>query len=281
MSEHDATSDVRRSWDAVAGAWEQHRARLFDGFRHVSEWLVAQADPQPGETVVDLAAGPGETGFLAAERVGERGRVLSTDLAPGMVEAAQRGAAARQLDNVECRVMDAQAMDLPDDSVDAVICRLGFMLMPDPGRAMHEVRRILRPGGRLAYAVIGAPDRNAWMGLMVMSFVSRGHAPSAGDPFGPGGPFSLADPARNAELLGAAGFAHVDLHELSGAFEFADVDDHWNFQLAIAGPVADLAASVDADELAEVKKVLGTAMEPHKSGDSYPLSSHLVGVVAS
>lgn len=281
MGDPDATRDVRRSWDAVAGGWEQHRARIFDGFRHVSDWLLAQADPQPGDTIVDLAAGPGETGFLAAERVGERGRVLSTDLAPGMVEAARRGATDRQLDNVECRVMDAQAMDLSDSSVDAVICRLGFMLMPDPGRAMHEVRRVLKPSGRLAYAVIGAPDRNAWMSLMVMSFLARGHMPGGGDPFGPGGPFSLADPTRNAELLRTAGFVNVDVHELSGALEFADVDDHWNFQLAVAGPVADMAAAVDDDELAEIKTALGTAMEPHKDGDSYALSSHVIGVVAS
>lgn len=281
MNESDATSDVRRSWDAVASGWEQHRTRIFDGFRHVSEWLIEQTDPKSGQTILDLAAGPGETGFLAAEHVGAPGRVLSTDLAPGMVEAARRGAAARELDNVECRVLDAQAMDLPDSSVDAVICRLGFMLMPDPGRALQEVRRVLRPGGRLAYAVIGAPDRNAWMSLMVMSFVSRGHMPGGGDPFGPGGPFSLADPARNDELLRAAGFTSVDVHELTGAFEFADVDDHWNLQMAIAGPVADLAAAIDADELSQIKQALGTAMEPHKDGDHYELSSHLVGVVAA
>jgi ubiquinone/menaquinone biosynthesis C-methylase UbiE len=281
MSDADATDEVRRSWDGVAQAWDQHRARVFEGFRHVSDWLIEQVDPQPGETVIDLAAGPGETGFLAAERVGAEGRVLSTDLAPGMVEAARRGAAARQLDNVECRVVDAQAIDLPDDTVDAAICRLGFMLMPDPGRAFQEVRRILRPGGRLAYATIGAPDRNAWMSLMVMSFVSHGHAPSGGNPFGPGGPFSLADPDRHAELLGAAGFTNVGVHDLVGAFSFADVDDHWSFQLAIAGPVADMAAKLSADELAAVKQALETAMEPHRSGDHYELSSHLVGVIAS
>ena len=281
MSELDATSEVRRSWDAVAQGWEEHRSRVFDGFRHVSEWLVDQVDPQPGETVVDVAAGPGETGFLAAERVGERGRVLSTDLAPGMVEAARRGAATRQLDNVECRVMDAQAMDLPDQTADAVICRLGFMLMPDPEAALREVRRILKPGGKLAYAVIGAPDRNAWMGLIMMSFVSRGHMPSGGSPFGAGGPFSLADPARNVELVRAAGFSSVDVEELTGAFDYMDVDDHWNLQLALAGPIADMAAAADPDELAEIKKALASAMEPHKRGDHYELSSHLLGVVAS
>lgn len=275
------TGNVRRSWNAVAGGWEQHRVRIFDGFRHVSEWLLVQTDPQPGETVVDLAAGPGETGFLAAERVGESGRVLSTDIAPGMVDAARRGATARGLSNVECRVLDAQAIDLPDDSVDVAICRLGFMLMPDPGRAFSEVRRILKPGGRLAYAVIGAPDRNAWMSLMVMSFVSRGHLLASGDPFGPGGPFSLSDGERNRHLLEAAGFDDIDVHDLEGSFAFDDVEDHWRFQLAIAGPVADLANSLDPGELSEVRRGLGEAMEPHRVGDHFELGSHLVGVVAS
>jgi SAM-dependent methyltransferase len=281
MSEPDATAEVRRSWDSVADAWAQHRERVFEGFRDVSEWLVAQIDPQPGDRVLDLAAGPGETGFLAAAKVGASGRVLSTDLAPGMVEAARDGAAARELGNVECRVMDAQQMDLPDRSVNAVISRLGFMLMPDPARAFGEVRRVLRPGGRLAYAVIGAPDRNAWMSLIVMAFVSRGHAPGGGDPFAPGGPFSLATADRNVELLKASGFTKIDVHDLTGALAFADVDDYWNFQLALAGPVSDIAASVSVGELAEVKQALAAAMEPHKVGSQYELPSQLLGVVAS
>jgi SAM-dependent methyltransferase len=281
VGNEDATAAVRRSWDSVSSGWAQHRERIFDGFRHVSEWLVASVDPRQGETLLDVAAGPGETGFLAADHVGPNGRVLSTDLAPGMVDAAREGARARGLANVECRVMDAQQMDLPDASVDCVISRLGFMLMPDPGRALAEVRRVLAPGGRLAYAVIGAPDRNAWMSSMVMAFVSRGHVPGGGDPFGPGGPFSLSAAERNVELLRAAGFGTIDVSDLTGTFPFADVDDHWEFQLAIAGPVADLAASVGPDELAEVKKALATSMEPFRSGDRYELPSQLVGVVAS
>lgn len=281
MSDEDPTAAVERSWDAVSGAWAEHRERIFDGFRHVSEWLLAAADPQPGQAVLEVAAGTGETGFLAAERVGPGGRVISTDLAPGMVDAARRRADTLGLTNVECRVMDAQRMDLPDDSVDVVISRLGFMLMPDPAAAFGEVRRVLKPGGGLAYAVIGEPDRNAWMSLIVMAFVSRGHLPEGGDPFGAGGPFSLAAAQRNVELLEAAGFATVDVDDVDGTFPFADVEDHWQFQLAVAGPVADLAASVDPDELVEVKETLATSMEPHRTSDGYRLGSHLVAVIAS
>src|ERR1051325_8211545 len=109
--------------DAVSPAWERYRDRLFEAQRSVSDWLIDQTDPQPGQTVLELAAGPGETGFLAAERVGPSGKLISTDLGAGMVEAAQRGAEARGLTNIEFRVMDAQQNELPDDSVDAVISR--------------------------------------------------------------------------------------------------------------------------------------------------------------
>lgn len=280
MGNMDPTADARRSWNSVASGWEANRTRIFEAFRHVSDWIIASADPQPGETVLDVAAGPGETGFLAAGAVGAAGRVITTDIAPGMVDAARRGATARGLTNVECRVMDAQAMDLPDGSVDAVISRLGFMLVPEVGAAFAESRRVLAPGGRLAYAVIGAPDRNAWMSLMVLAFVGRGHMLATGDPFGPGGPFSLADPAHNTALLHAAGFADVDVHEHEGVFYFDGVEDHWDFQLAIAGPVSDLAATLDADERAAVKADLAVAMEPFRVGAGYELPSQLVGVIA-
>jgi ubiquinone/menaquinone biosynthesis C-methylase UbiE len=83
--------------ELLAQAWERHRAHLFEGARPVSEWLVDQIDPRPGQTILELAAGPGETGFLAAERIGTEGRLVSSDLSSGMVEAAQRGAEARGL----------------------------------------------------------------------------------------------------------------------------------------------------------------------------------------
>lgn len=104
MSESDATSDVRRSWDAVASGWEQHRTRIFDGFRHVSEWLIEQTDPKSGQTILDLAAGPGETGFLAAERVGAPGRVsrLILHRAWSKPPAEARPPASSRTSSVEC-----------------------------------------------------------------------------------------------------------------------------------------------------------------------------------
>jgi SAM-dependent methyltransferase len=173
-------------------------------------------------------------------------------------------------------VMDAQHLDLDDDSLDGALSRLGFMLVPDPALAFAELRRTLRDGGCLAYAVIGSPTANQWMGVVMMAFVQRGHMPVAGDPFGPGGPFSLSDPGRNQELLRAAGFDQVEVAELQGTMPFDSPEDYWELQSSIGGPIAAMASSLPAEEVAEIRASLGPAMEPFATAAGYELPFSLV-----
>ncbi len=263
----------------VAPAWERHRRLLFEGQRPVSEWLVDQVDPRPGQTILELAAGPGETGFLAAERVLPNGHVISTDVSQGMVDAARRGVETRALANVECRVMDAHHIDLPEASVDAVLCRFGVMLMPEPARVLREVRRVLRDGGRLAYAVWGPPDRNPWLTLLVGAALQSGHAPP-GDPFGPGGVFSLAAPEANRALVEPAGFSEVHVEEIAGAMRYDSFDEYWEVQSTVSGPLAVLIGSLAAEDVAAIKADLEPTLAPFRSGDALSLPSLAVGVSA-
>src|SRR6266540_7115793 len=263
----------------VAPAWERHRDLLFEGQRSVSEWLIDQVDPQPGQTILEVTAGPGETGFLAAERIGANGRLISTDGSVGMVDAARRGAEARGLGNVECRVMDAQDIELPDSSVDAVISRFGVMLTPEPARVMREARRVLRDGGRLAYAVWGPPDRNPWLTLLVGAALQSGHAPP-GDPFGPGGVFSLAAPEANRALVEPAGFSEVHVEEIAGAMRYDSFDEYWEVQSTVSGPLAVLIGSLAAEDVAAIKADLEPTLAPFLSGDALSLPSLAVGVSA-
>jgi ubiquinone/menaquinone biosynthesis C-methylase UbiE len=262
--------EVRQTWQAVGPAWERHRDRVFENTRVASDWLIEQVDPQPGQTVLELTAGPGETGFLIAERVLPGGRLISSDLVPAMVEAARRGGERRGLTNAEYRVIDAQQIDLPDDAVDVVVSRFGLMLVPDPERAVAEIRRVLRPGGQLAYAVPGPPDRNQWIAVLIGSLLQNGHLPP-GDPSAPGGLFSLAAPERNRELLVGAGFSDVHTAGVEGAMHFDDLDDYWSIQTSLAGPVAELVAAMQPDEVAAVKATLATMIEPFRSDDGYAL----------
>jgi len=278
-----ADGDDHPQWpDAVSAAWEANRARLFENQRTVSDWIVDHLDPRPGGTYLELTAGPGETGFLVAERIGPSGRLVSTDLAPGMVDAARRGAAARGLDNVECRTMDAQAIDLPDASVDGVLSRFGMMLLPEPARAADGARRVLRPGGKVAYGVWGPPDRNPWLMLLALSIAENGHE-LPGNPFGPGGVFSLGAPDDNRALLNGAGFDHVEVEEIPGVQRFASFDDYWTLQTTVAGSLALLVASLSAEELAAIRATLEPMTREYRTEPDGGLTipSLAFGVVAT
>jgi ubiquinone/menaquinone biosynthesis C-methylase UbiE len=276
---HDEMFGDRDVAERVAAAWERYRDRLFENQRAVSEWLVDRVAPKPGQTILELTAGPGETGFLVAERLLPAGRLISTDLAEGMVGAARRGADARGLTNVECRTMDAQAIDLPDASVDGVLSRFGLMLVPEPAKAFAESRRALRSGGHLAYAVFGTPDRNPWLTLLVMAIVTHGHT-LGGDPFGPGGPFSLADPDTNRTMLETAGFDSIDVEELPGTMHYHSVDDYWEMQSAVGGPIAMLVDTMSDDEQANIKATLATLAEPYERDGAYDMPSVVIAVSA-
>jgi ubiquinone/menaquinone biosynthesis C-methylase UbiE len=263
MSQINSPEAAMRHWSAVAPAWDKYRYRLFSDARPVSEWLVEQVDPQPGRTVLELTAGPGETGFLAAARLGSTGRLICSDFVPAMVAAARRRAGELGLANVDCRVIDAQQIDLPDGSVDGVLSRFGLMLIPEQERAIAEIRRVLRRGGRCAYATWGPPERNPWIFQIVMALLQNGVAPP-GDAFAPGGIFSLSTRERNHALVGAAGFSDVTVEELTGVMRFDSVEDHWKYIAAIAGPVAELVGSLDPAQIHSVRATLDQCLSPYE-----------------
>jgi ubiquinone/menaquinone biosynthesis C-methylase UbiE len=128
--------------------------------REVSEWLVERVDPRPGQTLLELAAGTGETGFLAADRLGQDGRLISSDFSPQMARAAERVAAELGILNADFRVLDAERIELDDASVDGVFCRFSYMLVGEPLQALRETRRVLRPGGSVAFSTWGEGTRN-------------------------------------------------------------------------------------------------------------------------
>ena len=233
------------SWDRFAGNWERERDFLWDATGRLGERLVERLDPGAGDTVLELAAGTGDTGFLVAERIGDAGKLISTDFAPSMVEVARGAAESRGLGQVECRVLDAERMDLDDSSVDGVLCRFGYMLMADPAAALSETRRVLRDGGRLSFAVWAAPDRNLWAAIPGLTMVELGHLP----PPEPGAPgiFAMADPNRIRELVTGAGFGEPQVEEVAIEWGYSDPDVHWDKTLALAAPIAEAFGSLSAE----------------------------------
>ena len=162
--------------------------------------------------MLDLAAGTGDITEAVAGRVV---RVISTDLSAVMVEAARR----RGVANAEHRVMDMQQIDLPDSSVDAVVSRFGYMLVPDPARALRETRRVLRDGGRLAFATWAPAKRNPWAMAYGPVLIERGlqEPPKPGEP----GQFSLSTEEEIEPLVREAGFSEVTVAEVPVEYRFA------------------------------------------------------------
>jgi SAM-dependent methyltransferase len=231
--------------------------------------MVEALAPRPGATVLELAAGAGDTGFEAAAIFGVHGRLISTDFSPAMVQVARRRGAELELRNVDHRVMDAQHIELGADSVDGVLCRFGYMLMPDPAAAFAETRRVLRPGGRLALAVWGAPERNPWATIGFALLIERGHMPPP-DPGAPG-PFALGSEERIRALLDGAGFTAARTEEVPVRFAFRDLDDYMRYATDTGGPAALVLRTLPEDERETLKTQLGAAFAPFRAGGGYEL----------
>lgn len=250
MSEERATGsspgELVEAWGSVAAGWER-RAPLFgEATRDLSARLVDLIDPQPGETLLELAAGIGETGFLAAQRLGPEGRLISTDAAPEMLAAARRRASQLGVENVEFRQLNAETLELEDGAVDGVICRFGLMLLPDPGLALRELARVLEPGGRAAIAVWAGAELNDWMTAPGRTAVELGLVERP-DPTAPG-PFRLADVVELRALVTAAGLRLAALEEVPVRWRAESLEEWWETTRDMSPNLSVLLAQVTAEQ---------------------------------
>ena len=266
--------------EAIAPTWECRRADIEEVATPVREWMLRELRPRAGDTVLELAAGVGETGFETAAIVGETGRVITSDLSPAMLDAARRRGAELSVTNVEYRIIDAERIELDDDSVDGVLCRFGYMLMADPATALAETRRVLRPGGRLTLAVWGALERNPFFAIVAISLVQRGHIPPPEPPPAPG-PFSMASPQRVEGLLRGAAFTEVRTEEVPGRFVIPDVDEYLSVIADTAGPIALALRGLAESDRAAVKAEVEDSLRRFAAGDGYELPGVALCAVAS
>jgi SAM-dependent methyltransferase len=242
----DRTSDVRARlhamWAAVAPAWAEHRAYADARGAEIGEHMLDLTSPRPAERVLELACGPGGLGLAAAARVAPGGEVVLSDVAAEMTAIASARAQKLGLANVRTRVLDLEAIEEPDDSYDVVLCREGLMFATDPARAASEIRRVLRPGGRVAIAVWGSRARNPWLGVVfdaVSAQIGR-PVPPPGIP----GPFSLGDADALEALLAGAGLADVAVRELPVPLRATSFEEWWTRTSALAGPLSAIRAAL-------------------------------------
>ena len=261
----DQREELLARWDSMAAGWKATRANFQRSMEPVSPWLVEAIHPQPGHSVLELAAGLGDTGLLAAQRVAPGGSVLLTDGSDKMVEVAREHAEEVGATNVELRTMQAEWIDLPTASVDAVICRFGYMLLVDPEAALRETRRVLKSGGRVALAVWDDLERNPWMKVLREALVARGLAPTT-VPEGPG-PFALGSQDAVADLLATAGFEDVEVQALDLVVGAKSLDAWWDHIMKSSITTAEIVRGLAPAEHYQLRDLVDAGYSPYVRDD--------------
>lgn len=261
-----ANKDQEDFWAGEVGRrWLDHEAELDAMSAAARDALLALANPQSGQQVLEIGCGGGGLAVDLARRVQPGGTVHALDIAAPMLAKAQQRADAARLNNLSFRRADAQTASLPTAAFDLALSHFGVMFFADPVAAFANIRQSLRPGGRLVFVCFGRGDRNQWFIIPRAIAAKRfgaGPEPAPGAP----GPGAFADITRVTGLLQAAGFTDchgqarmIDYHHTGGAAAAADLSC-WigpaAYLLRLAG--ADLAAR--AAIVAEITATFGPYM---------------------
>ena len=223
----DPNADQRAFWNGPPGeSWVTNQAALDALHARVSALLLAEAAPAPGERVLDIGCGAGETTLAAARAVGPRGTATGVDISEPLLDRARRRAEAADAANAVFLHADAALHRFAPESADLAVSRFGLMFFADPVAAFRNLAPALAPGGRLVFVAWAAADRNPWFSLPLAAAVERLGPAAPSDPDAPG-PMAFRDIGRVTRILAEAGFARaegavrtVDLH-LPGGLEAA------------------------------------------------------------
>ena len=255
----------RYGWDLAASHYE----RLWQAQLSAAQAAVLElASPRAGERVLDVACGTGLVAFPAAEAVGPEGEVLGVDISGEMVMAARRREQDRQVSNIGFERMDAEALDLPDASFDVAICALGLMYPPEPERALAEMRRVLRPGGRMAVAVWGERGRCGWSPVFPI-VDSKGESDVC--PLF----FRLGQADTLARLCAEAGFQDIEHRRIAAVLSYPDADEACDAAF-VGGPVAMAWSRFDDKIRAQARAEYLEAIAPWRNLEGYRLPGEFV-----
>lgn len=260
----------RYGWDLAAHDYEPLWQKQL---AEVQAAMMALASPAPGDHVLDIACGTGLVAFDAARAVGPDGYVLGVDLSGQMVSFAEERAREVKLSNCRFARMDAESLDLPDARFDVVLCALGLMYMPNPEQALREMRRVLRPGGRISLAVWGERSKCGWSALfpIVDAEVASEVCPLF---------FRLGQQDTLARLCTDMEFEAIEHRRISTTLSFADASEACN--AAFVGGPAALAWSRFSDEVrARVRAVYTNSIEKWQFGNGFRIPGEFVVAAAA
>jgi SAM-dependent methyltransferase len=247
----------REQWSNVAQGWRKRWASFEKSAQPLSDRMMVLAEVAPGRRVLDVATGIGEPAMTAARLVGPTGSVVAVDQAPQMLEVARERMRAAGISNVEFVEGDAETVELPLGSFDAVVCRWGLMFFQDPVATLARLCARLGPGGRFAAAVWGPPERVPMIALPFGVFTRELGQPPV--PLRGPSPFALSEPAMLERVAQDAGFTDVRSEPFTVAFEFPSAGKLVDHLGDVSAPVRAIMAAQSPERQVELRSKLAEA----------------------
>lgn len=260
----------------TASGWKRGAAARGQALGPLTELMLDLAGVTVGSQVLDLGAGTGDQTLLAARRIGPGGMVLATDISASMLALTQEAARVADLPNVQTRVMDAQRLELEPGSFDAAMARFSLQFVPDVQRALAEVRRVLKPGGRFAAAVFSAAERNPFRAAP-QAIASR----LAGRQFPEPGPgqWALNDPTTLRDPFQQAGFRDVDVRPVPFVYRFPSLADALRSLEEAQPPLVKLLSELSEHDRAAAWAEISRTLQPFVGSDGFAAPSDALIVV--
>ena len=262
----------REAWDAIAQGYDRYVAPQEVELANQALRLVSL---EPGERFLDVAAGPGGLGLPAA-RLGAR--VLATDWSAAMIERFEARVRDEGLEDAEGKVMDCHALDLPDDSVDVTGSQFGVMLVPDQPRALREMVRVTKPGGRVLVIAYGFPQELEFLQLFIGAL-------TAVVPEFPGLPddpapleFQVSDPDVLRRRLTDAGLADVRIERTAERPAFTSGQEMWDW-VFYGNPIPGmLVADLTESKRERLRQVLDGMVRERAGADGRAVLTNAVNI---
>jgi ubiquinone/menaquinone biosynthesis C-methylase UbiE len=231
------------TWNTFSGGWKKWDNFVLDFLKPAGDEIIQKLDLHENEVVLDIATGTGEPG-LSIARIVNKGKVIGVDIAESMLKNASEKAEKNGILNYETRVCDVSELPFPDETFDAISCRMGFMFFPDMNMAAREIYRVLKPGGKFACSVWSGPEKNFWISSIMGTIQKIMQTPTP--PPGVPGMFRCAGPEFMSTMLKQAGFKNVEEKEINPSFLVESHNFFWEYMNDVAAPV--VAAMKTADE---------------------------------
>lgn len=270
----DIRAQQKRVWNQFSPQWKKWNGLLMTTLAPLKDETIRLLDIEDTDNVLDIASGTGEPGLSMAAKM-KNGKVMLTDLSENMLEIARENAAERGILNIDTQVCDACEMPFPDNTFDAISCRLGFMFVPDLLLSTKEMYRVLNPGSRVVLSVWDVPEKNSWATIIRQIINKHLHLPPS-PPDAPG-LFRCAKSGFVRNLLQLAGFKDTSEQEIAVTLDFGDAETYWNMITEVTPPLALALSQADVKMKETIRRdVLETISKAYPNGSVVFTGSTLV-----